>query len=100
MDAVAELAKVTQSRDRANARIAELEGQQRAAHQQAQQAAEQHVEAERTDVPEAQRRQLEEKLAEAKAQASAPWNERVEGARRTTGRPTERRSPPSSRSPA
>lgn len=82
-DSAAEgMARLVEQRERARARVDELEAAQREATAAAEQASVNLVELERRGVsPAGRRAKLEQTLAEAKARAAEPWAERVEGAR-------------------
>lgn len=75
------MARLVDQRARATARVEELESQARAAGQAAAEASTALAEFERKGGSANKRRELEAALAEAKASASQPWHERVEGAR-------------------
>jgi chorismate mutase len=75
------MARLVDQRDRATARVDELEREARAAGEGLTTARAALVESERHHGRAAERRQLEQALAEAKATAEQPWPERVEGAR-------------------
>jgi chromosome segregation ATPase len=75
------MARIVDQRDRTSARVDELEREARAAGEGLTAARAALVESERQGGRAAQRRQLEQALAEAKAKASEPWAERIEGAR-------------------
>jgi hypothetical protein len=84
--AAEKLAELTQARDRAAARVDELESEQRAATQAAAEASAALADLERRalggeKVSAAGRREAEDALARARAEAEQPWGERVEGCR-------------------
>jgi chromosome segregation ATPase len=80
------MARLVAQRERARARVDELEAEQREASAAAQQASAELVELERKGSrPGAQRSKLEAQLAEAKAKATQPWAERIAGARSRVG---------------
>ena len=76
------LARLVEQRERANARIGEVEQQARDATFKLGEAREALIAAEREGGGAAARRKLEQELTTAKARAVDPWAERVEGARR------------------
>jgi len=78
-----EFSRLTDARVRAEARVRELEAEQRQAGVTLTATSEALAEFERRgDGKQAERTRLERELAEAKAAVAAPWAERIEGARR------------------
>lgn len=75
------MTRLVEQRERARARVDEIEAEQREATAAAQQASSELVELERKGGRGAQRSKLEAELAEAKARAAEPWAERIEGTR-------------------
>src|SRR5262245_43821554 len=76
-------AELVEAREGAEARVAAIETEARAAHQALVHARERLVQFEqRADGKPAERRALEDELADAARTAAAPWAERAEGARR------------------
>jgi hypothetical protein len=84
VDATTAMSKLVEQRERADDRVREIEAEQRLASQTLVAAREALVQSERRAGGRhaAERRQLEQQLAEAKTAANAPWIERIEGARR------------------
>jgi hypothetical protein len=78
---VEELARLERRNAEARQRVEQLERDQRAAGQARQEARAALVEAERRGAAPADRKKLEQTLADAEARASEPWPERIEGAR-------------------
>jgi hypothetical protein len=76
-----ELARLVEQREKANARVGELEAEARAAQQAAIDASEELAQLERRGGPAAKRREVEQRLAVARGKAAEPWDERVKGAR-------------------
>jgi hypothetical protein len=82
VDAAAAMSKLVEKREHANDRVHEIEAEQRLASHTLQATREALVQFERRGGGGEECRQLEQALAEAKAEANAPWSERIEGARR------------------
>jgi hypothetical protein len=81
MDASSELSRLQAARDKAVARVADLELRHREAVAAVHQASSDLAEAERVGVSAARRHGMETKLAEARSVAGQPWAERISGAR-------------------
>jgi len=80
-DVRTELERLIAKQQRAQQRLEDVEGEARTAAVAAQAASEAMVEAERRGVRPVERHELEAALSEARARASEPWAERIEGAR-------------------
>jgi chromosome segregation ATPase len=78
------MAQLTAERNRFAARVHELEADQRQANEMLAQARERLSEFERRGGKQAERAKLEQQLAEAKSAAEEPWPERIEGTRRAS----------------
>jgi chromosome segregation ATPase len=80
--ATEQMARLVEQRERANARIDEVQQQARDATSELGRTREALITAEREGAGAAARRKLEQELTTAKARSAEPWAERVEGARR------------------